>query len=157
MDSIDVKLIEILSENARATASEIAPAVNLSVPAINKRISRLRKNGTIRAFTAVIDGEKAGKPITTFILVTLQQASAADKLLEYAHMDPDVLECYAVTGEYDYILKVCASDVKSLEKKLKQLKQQRGVVKSHTLFCLLENKFQTSVLPDESAIKKESE
>ena len=148
MDCIDVKLIKLLSENSRATAVELSGKVDLSVPAINKRIARLQREGKIR-FTVLVDGEAAGKPITVFILLNIQSISATDKLLEYVESDPDILECYAVTGEYDYILKVCAKDVKALDRKLKLLKQQKGVIKSNTLFSLMENKNTICAIPGE--------
>lgn len=139
MDEIDISLVRLLSQNARATAAELSRSIGLSVPAINKRIARLQQSGKVR-FTAAVDSETAGKPIVTFILLNIQNISATAKLLEYVEQDPDILECYAITGEYDYILKVCARDVKALERKLKLLKQQKGVIKSNTLFALMENK-----------------
>lgn len=152
IDETDVKLLELLSRDASATATEMTAQVNLSVPAINKRIRKMRQTGVIRRFTTVVDGEKVGKPITAFILLILQQASAVDSLMQYVEADPDVLECYAVTGEYDYIIKVCAADVKALERKLTLLKQRKGVVKSHTLFALKECKLQVSIQPDSAEI-----
>ena len=154
IDETDVKLLELLSKDASATATEMMSQVNLSVPAINKRIRKMRQNGVIRRFTTVVDGEKVGKPIIAFILLILQQASAVDSLLQYVSTDPDVLECYAVTGEYDYIVKVCAADVKALERKLTLLKQRKGVVKSHTLFALKECKFQVAIQPDSAEIQE---
>jgi len=139
MDEIDISLVRLLSQNARATAAELSRSIGLSVPAINKRIARLQQSGKVR-FTAAVDSETVGKPIVTFILLNIQNISATAKLLEYVEQDPDILECYAITGEYDYILKVCARDVKALERKLKLLKQQKGVIKSNTLFALMENK-----------------
>jgi Lrp/AsnC family leucine-responsive transcriptional regulator len=148
MDEIDGKILRILSENADTTATEMMNQVNLSIPAINKRISKLRQSGLIRKYTILVDPEKAGKSIQAFILVVLQQPSGAAKLTEYIRSDPDVLECYAVTGEYDYILKVCARDVEQLDEKLTLLKQQKGVAKSYTMLSLMEHKFRACILPD---------
>ena len=67
--------------------------------------------------------------------------------MEYIEGDPDVLECAAITGEYDYLIKVCAADVESLENKLLCLKRQKGVTKSHTMLSLMECKLQPSILP----------
>ena len=150
MDEIDGKILRILSENADATATEMMAQVNLSIPAINKRISKLRQSGMIRQFTILVDPEKVGKAIQAFILVVLQQPSGASELTEYIKSDPDILECYAVTGEYDYIIKVCARDVEQLEQKLNLLKQQKGVAKSYTMQSLMEHKFRACILPDES-------
>jgi Lrp/AsnC family leucine-responsive transcriptional regulator len=150
LDETDVKLLTLLSQDASTTATQLMEKVNLSIPAVNKRIRKMRQSGVIRRFTMITDGEKVGKPITAFILLILQQASAAEPLMQFVASDPDVLECYAVTGEYDYIIKVCAADVKALERKLMLLKQRKGVVKSHTLFALKECKLEVSILPEEA-------
>jgi len=150
LDETDVKLLTLLSQDASTTATQLMEQVNLSIPAVNKRIRKMRQSGVIRRFTMVTDGEKVGKPITAFILLILQQASAVEPLMQFVASDPDVLECYAVTGEYDYIIKVCAADVKALERKLMLLKQRKGVVKSHTLFALKECKLEVSILPEEA-------
>ena len=155
MDGIDAKLLNILSENSNITATEITQKVNLSIPAINKRISKLTQRGIIRQFTILVDNKMAGKPIQAFILVVVQPNSSTDKLTKYIQSDPDILECYAVTGEYDYLLKVCAKDVEGLEDKLLHLKRQLGVIKSHTMLSLMEHKFQPSALPDMSEKEKE--
>lgn len=151
MDEIDRKILQILSVNSGATATEMMSQVNLSIPAINKRIQKLCNSGVIRQFTILVDPKKMGRPITAFILIVLQQGSNLDSLMEYIRKDADILECYAVTGEYDYLLKVCASDVEMLEDKLTHLKRQSGVIKSHTLLSLMEHKHQVSILPDDSS------
>ena len=148
MDEIDARILHLLAQNANATATEIGGAVNLSIPAVNKRIQKLQRDGLIRNFTVLTEGEKVGKPITAFVLLVLQSASHAQLLQDYVDSDPDILECYAVTGEYDYILRLCAADVKSLEDKLLCLKRRKGVAKSHTMLALMEHKFQPSPLPD---------
>ena len=90
MGEIDGKILRILSENADTTATEMMNQVNLSIPAINKRISKLRQSGLIRKYTILTDPEKAGKSIQAFILVVLQQPSGAAKLTEYIRSDPDI-------------------------------------------------------------------
>lgn len=147
MDEIDSRILKILSERADATATEISQQINLSVPAINKRIRKLENDGVIRRFTVLTDGDKVGKPIVAYILVVVQSRAGVDALLEYIAQDDDILECAAVTGEYDYLIKVCAADVAALEKKLLHMKKQKGVVKSHTMLSLMEHKFSPSLLP----------
>ena len=149
MDETDVKILNILSENSNTTTTDMTQKVNLSIPAINKRIQKLIQRGIIRRFTILLDHKKVNKSIQAFILVIVQHNSSADKLTKYAQSDPDILECYAVTGEYDYLLKVCAKDVERLEEKLLHLKRQLGVIKSHTMLSLMEHKFTPSPLPDQ--------
>ena len=145
MDETDARIIELLSQDSAITSTEIGAVVGLSIPAVNKRIQKLRKEGAIRRFTILTDAKAVGKPITAYILVILQAGPEA--LMSYIEEDPDVLECAAVTGEYDYIIKVCASDVEALEDKLLQLKRRKGVVKSHTMLSLMECKLQPTALP----------
>lgn len=148
MDATDKKILEILAENAYATATQIGSTVNLSVPAVNKRIAKLRENGTIRTVTALTDPKKVGKPIMAYIMLVIQYGTPVETLMNYVNQDPDILECQAVTGEYDYIIKVCAASVEAFEEKLLHLKKQKGVLKSHTMLCLQEHKFKPSVMPD---------
>lgn len=149
MDITDKKILGILSKNANATATEIGNAVNLSIPAVNKRILKLQNDKIINSFTILTDAKKVGKPICAFIMIVLRYGDGVDTLMEYVKNDPDVLECYAVTGEYDYLLKVCAEDVDALEEKLLHLKKQKGVLKSNTMFSLMEHKLKPTVLPSE--------
>jgi DNA-binding Lrp family transcriptional regulator len=67
----------------------------------------------------------------------------------YVENDPDILECYAITGEYDCILKVCAASVEDLDQKLSVLKMHNGVAKSYTMLSLTTHKYAPTVLADE--------
>ena len=148
MDTIDRRILALLAENAQATATELGSAVGLSVPAVNKRIRRLRQDGEIRRFTILTDGKKLGKPIMAYILIVVRYGEGIITLMDALAGDPDVLECYAVTGEYDYLVKVCARDVEALEEKLLRIKRLKGVVRSHTMLALQEHKFSPAILPD---------
>jgi len=147
MDSIDAKILKILSKNADATATSISESINLSVPAINKRIQKLKKDGMIRRFTVLTNGKNIGKPIMAFVLLVVKASNQGETFLDYVRGDDDILECFSVTGEYDYLIKVCAADMESLKNKLSQIKLHNGVVKSHTMISLLEQKFSPTILP----------
>ncbi|MBQ7292940.1 MAG: Lrp/AsnC family transcriptional regulator [Clostridia bacterium] len=147
MDSIDAKILKILSKNADATATSISESINLSVPAINKRIQKLKKDGMIRRFTVLTNGKHIGKPIMAFVLLVVKASNQGETFLDYVRGDDDILECFSVTGEYDYLIKVCAADMESLKNKLSQIKLHNGVVKSHTMISLLEQKFSPTILP----------
>lgn len=148
MDHIDRKILQILSKDASITATEMTSMVNLSIPAINKRIQKLKDSGVIRRFTIQVDPEMVGKPICAFMLIVLQQGAGMDSVMEFIQSDPDILECSGVTGEYDYLLKICAPNVPALQKKINHLKKKAGVVKSHTMLSLTEYKYMISALPD---------
>ena len=122
MDETDILLVKALTKDADVTATELTASVNLSVPAINKRIARLKSEGTIRRVAAITDPKRVGKPVVAFVLLVLDRFSDAESLLEQINADPDILECYAVTGEYDYLIKICAADIEAFEEKLLNLK-----------------------------------
>ena len=147
MDYIDAQILKILSKDADITSSDISEKVNLSVPAVNKRIQKLKKDGMIRRYTILTNGKSIGKPIMAFVLLVVQASRQGEPFLEYVKSDDDILECFSVTGEYDYLIKVCASDMESLKNKLSQIKLHNGVVKSHTMISLLEQKFSPTILP----------
>lgn len=147
MDSIDAKILKLLSKNADMTATDIGENVNLSVPAVNKRIQKLKKDGMIRRYTVLTNGKNVGKPIMAFVLLVVQAGRQGEPFLDYVKNDDDILECFSVTGEYDYLIKVCAADMESLKNKLSQIKLHNGVVKSHTMISLLEQKFSPTILP----------
>lgn len=149
MDITDRKILKILSENANTTATEIGILVNLSVPTVNKRIARMQKDGIIDHLTIVTNPKKLDKNITAFVFIVMQYGDSIKSLLEYVQNEPDVLECYSVTGEYDYMLKICATDIESLEEKILNIKNKKGVMESHTMISLMEHKFVPTVLPDE--------
>ena len=148
MDITDKKILEILAEDASTSATEIGRLVNLSVPAVNKRIQRLQGEGIIERFTVVTDAKKTGKTITAFVFVQMQYGESVKALIKYVKDEADILECCSITGEYDYILKICAKDIESLEDKILEIKGIKGVIKSHTMISLMEHKFSPAVLPD---------
>lgn len=148
MDEIDIKLLRILAENADQTATEITKQLNLSIPAINKRIAKLKSSGLIKQFTIRVDAKKAGKPVLAYVMIILDQYAHLDHLLRFIQSDPDIVEFHAITGEYDYIIKLYAKDIETLEEKLINLKKQKGIAKSYTMFSLLEYINLPGPLPD---------
>ncbi len=147
MDNIDIRLIRLLAEDASQTASSLVPKLNMSVPAINKRIAKLKEEGQISKTTILTDPKKLGKTITAYVLIIMEHFSTSEQLLKIVEADPDILECYAISGEYDYILKMCAASIDALEDKLLGMKEQ-GIAKSNTMFALREYKFAPTAVPD---------
>ena len=149
MDKIDIKIIRELSQNADITATELSKKIHFSVPAVNKRIRSMKKEGIIKNFTIITDNKKVGKPIVAFVLIVLKSVEHTDAFFEYVGSDTDILECYAITGEYDCLLKVCAASVEELDKKLLMLKMHNGVMKSYTMLSLTTHKYAPTVLAEE--------
>lgn len=147
MDVIDAQLLEILAEDSRCTATELSKQINLSIPAINKRIARLRETGVIEKFTIQVSSRKIDKSALAFVLLVVEQYSQIGELMEFVNQNRSIVDCYAVTGEYDYLLKLYAKDIEELESILLELKSQRCVSKSHTIFALMEHKHSPGPLP----------
>ena len=148
MDELDLKIIKILSRNADITTTAIKKEINLSIPAINKRIQALKKSGIIKQFTVLTDGKKIGKPIIAYVFIVLQSSDYMDALLEYANTNVDILECSAITGEYDCLLKVCAESIEQLDEKLMYLKKHKGIIKSNTMLSLTTHKYSPTIFPN---------
>ena len=140
MDSIDAQLLRILAEDARCSATDISKKVNLSIPAVNKRISRLRENGIIERFTIQLNPQKINSSVQAFVLLVVDQYSRVNELLEFVNAKENIVDCYAITGENDYQLRLYARDITELESILLELKGKKCVSKSHTIFVLMEHK-----------------
>ena len=93
MDEIDAKILQLLSKNADATTNLLKKEIDLSIPAINKRVKNLKKRGIIKQSTIITDGAKVGKPILAFVMIIIQSLDNVDKLMEYINSNPDILEC----------------------------------------------------------------
>ena len=148
MDELDLKIIQILSKDADITTTAIKKEINLSVPAINKRIQTLKEKGMIKQFTVLTDGKKVGKPITAYVFVVLESSSCVEPLIKYINTDVDILECSAITGEYDYLLKICAESIEKLDEKVMYLKKYKGIIKTNTMLSLNTYKHSPTIMPN---------
>ncbi len=114
LDAVDLQILRGLQENARLTTKELAARVNLSTTPVFERLKRLEKGGFIQKYVAVLDAEKLGRGFTVFCSVKLKQMSrsAARNFVSVIRDIPQVAECYNISGEYDYLLKIQAPDMK---------------------------------------------
>ncbi|HTD61486.1 MAG TPA: Lrp/AsnC family transcriptional regulator [Gemmatimonadaceae bacterium] len=106
LDNYDLAILNILQRNNATSQRAIAKAINLSAPAVQRRIKRMEKNGTILANVAVVDPERVGYPITIIVEVELEneRADLYDAAQKRFTAAPEVQQCYDVTGESDFIL-----------------------------------------------------
>lgn len=148
MDAIDKQLLHILAADSSTTATDISAQIHLSIPAINKRITKLRTSGVIQTFTVQVDPRRIGKSVQAFILLVVSEYAQTKELFDFVNSQKDVIDCYAITGEYDYLIKIYTKDIDSLEDILLKLKEKRCVSKSHTMFALMEHKHVSGPLPD---------
>ena len=102
MDSIDIKILDMLQKNARTPLKAIAEKVFLSSPAVSTRIEHLEKQGIIKSYTAMLDKEKLGYHITAFINLEMEPTQKQE-FYPFIQGITNVLECNCVTGEYSMI------------------------------------------------------
>jgi len=115
VDSLDNKILKILSNNSRITLAELGKETGLSSPGVSDRIKRLESQGSIRGFTVKADLAKAGFPLLCFIQVSLGDLSGRDSFLTLVEKLPEILECHHAAGDFDYLLKVRCRDTEHLE------------------------------------------
>ncbi|MBR1707072.1 MAG: Lrp/AsnC family transcriptional regulator [Bacteroidales bacterium] len=114
LDDIDLRILQSLQENARLTTKELAAKVHLSTTPVFERLKRLERNGYIRKYVAILDAEKLGRGFTVFCSVKLKQMTreVARAFISVIKDIPQVAECYNISGEYDYLLKIQAPDMR---------------------------------------------
>ena len=114
LDSTDLDILRCLQENARLTTKELAARVNLSTTPVFERMKRLERSGFIKKYVAVLDAEKLNRGFVVFCSVKLKQMSreVARTFVSIIRDIPQVAECYNISGEYDYLLKIHATDMK---------------------------------------------
>lgn len=114
LDSTDWKLLEILQEDGKLTTKEIAQNVNLSPTPVYERIKRLEKNGIIKKYVAIVEAEKIGKTLTVFCNITLKEHTKeiGNKFVKDIISLKEVTECYNISGDYDFLLKIIIKDMK---------------------------------------------
>ena len=136
MDELDYKILDCLKENARAKLSAIANEINLSITATTERIRRMEMDGIITGYRVVIDESRMGKDLKALISVSLEHPRYNNQFAEMVQNHPDILECYYITGDYDFHLKVSTSGGEGLEKLLNYIKGIKGVSLTRTLVVL---------------------
>ena len=105
MDKIDIKILEILQNDGRASASDIAKKVKLSIPSVSDRIRKLNET-TINNYTAVLDHKKANLDMTAFIFIVSEHSDHYDQFVKKTKETKEILECHSVTGRGSHILKI---------------------------------------------------
>jgi DNA-binding Lrp family transcriptional regulator len=110
LDERDLAILRILQQNARATVKEIADQINLSTTPVHERIKRLEAQGVIKQYATLLQPAKVQKGLMVICYVSLKQhnKSAGAKFIKSILEMPEVIECYNISGEFDFMLKVVA-------------------------------------------------
>ena len=136
LDAIDRQIIACLVRDGRATFAEIGTEVNLSAPAVKRRVDRLVESGIIRGFTAVIDAAAAGWDTQAYVEVYCSGTVAPLSLKRAWEGVPEVVGAWTVTGAPDALLRVVATDVRHLERALERIRSADNIDHSETVIVL---------------------
>ncbi|NAW51113.1 winged helix-turn-helix transcriptional regulator [Elizabethkingia argentiflava] len=143
LDETDMLLLKILHNNSKLTIKELAAQVNLSPSPVFERIKRLEKEGYIKKYIALLDAEKLNQGFIVFCNVRLKQhdRNIGHKFVEDILSIDEVVECYNVSGDYDFLLKVYARDMKHYQDFVfNRLGSLPSIGSTHSTFVMAEMK-----------------
>lgn len=148
IDSTDAAILEHLQANARLTNVALASQVHLSPSPCLARVRALERDRIISRYVTLLDARSVGLGVSVFIQITLdtQIREALEVFETTIHGRPEVLECYLMTGDSDYLLRVVVADVQALEAfVLNQLSTIPGVARIRSSFALKQVKYETAL------------
>jgi Lrp/AsnC family leucine-responsive transcriptional regulator len=153
MDKLDYQILTILKENGRVTASEIGKTISLSVSAVLDRIKKMEEAGIIKGYTIRLDSKALGNDVTAIMEISLEHPRFHDSFTELIQDHPNIVDCYYLTGDYDFIIKISCASSDELESIHRTLKSTPGVSATRTHFVLKEIKNIYSAIPEEGKRK----
>src|SRR4028119_2021875 len=115
LDKMDLEILRLLQENARITVKEISNKVHLSTTPVHERIKRMEESRVIKQYATLVDHTKVKRGLMVICYVSLKQHSknAGDKFIRTINELNEVIECYNISGEFDFMLKVVAENMDS--------------------------------------------
>ncbi len=136
LDAIDRKICALLQENARASSTEVAQAVSLSVSAANERIRRLSANGAIRGWHAALSPELFGADLCAFMLIDMDFEGESDAVAALTARD-EVQELHHISGPHSYLMKLRLADTRALQSFLSDVvKPLPAVLRTESIITL---------------------
>jgi len=150
LDNIDIKIIRLLNNNARIRASQISEEINLSVSAVAERIKKLESSGIIQSYAVILDQRKLGNDVIALMEVSLEHPKYYDHFAEEVCNTPNIVSCYYMTGDFDFLLKIVTDTPESLELIHRMLKSIEGVSGTKTHVVLRSVKQGVTVIPEEN-------
>ncbi len=117
LDTTDLNILRNLQENSRLTTKELAALVHLSTTPTFERVKRLEREGYIKKYMAVLDAEKLGCGFVAFCYIKMKQHSYENgmRIMDAVQGINEIAECYNISGDYDFLLKIHVKDMKSYQ------------------------------------------
>ena len=148
LNKIDLKILSHLQNNARLTNVELSEHIHLSQSPCLRRVRNMESSGIIKGYVALVDQNAVGLPVSVFVNVRLEKQieRALEKFEEIVQDWSEVMECYLMTGDSDYLLRVVASDLAAYERFLMdKLTCVPGVASINSSFALKQVTYKTAL------------
>ena len=136
LDDIDRRILELLGENARQSATAISSHVALTPGAVRRRIAKLDEEGVIARYTVVLDHDKVGPSVEAYVELSFSGSADVQAILEEAVSWPEVREASTLAGDPDALVRLRVDDADHLRDTVIKLRQLKHVTGSKTLFAL---------------------
>ena len=149
LTELDRRILRVLQEDGRMTIQAIADRVGLSASPCLRRIRKMEQSGVIAAYNVTIDQTAVGLPVSVFVSIKLerQRGTELDRFAASIRDWPEIMECYLMTGQFDFLLRVVCADLVAYEAFLRErLTQIDGVGSIQSSFSLGQVKY-SRVLP----------
>jgi DNA-binding Lrp family transcriptional regulator len=149
IDVTDIRILQLLQENAQLTLREISQSINLSLTPTHDRIKRLEQDGVIDRYVTILNKKVLGNLMMVYCNITLdkQQKNHFEEFEEAIKQFPEVIECSVISGNFDYLLKVIVKDMSAYnEFYQKKLSDLQSVAHISSSFVMSEVK-NTTVIP----------
>ncbi len=149
LDKIDFNILKILQENGRITNLQLSQHIGLSPAPTLERVRKLENSGYIKSYHALVDEEKLGLGIKTFIQVSLDfhQQDTIQIFLKEIGLIKEITECHHVTGQCDFLLKAYVKDIKTYEQLIMQKISRISVVKTFQTMMIMSTSKKEPIVP----------
>lgn len=149
LDEIDLKILKKLQENAKITNLQLSKEISLSPAPTLERVKKLESRGFIKSYHALASEEKLQLGLSVFMQISLirQRDNAINNFIEKINKIEEVMECYNVTGQADYLLKILVKDIAAFDALVKdKLSPIEEIRNMHSMVVISKDKYST-VLP----------
>jgi len=148
LDATDLRILDLLQQNSKLTTKEIAARIGMTTTPVFERIKRLEKNGFVEKYVALLNKEKLGLTLVAFVNVSLKEHNTLflEEFVKSVRPLHEVLECYHVAGQFDYLLKVIVKDMNEYQHFVsKKLAGLDNIGKVQSSFVMTEVKHSTAL------------
>ena len=140
IDKTDKKILDILQQDGRVSASSIASDLDISIPTVTDRIKKLQDSGIIKGIHAVLDPKSLGLDVAAIITLVSESSVHYKEVTQAAEKTPEVLQCLSTTGKGSHMLFVVTRNSSTLEELLREIQSWPGIIRTETQIVLSDYK-----------------